>query len=183
MKNVMMILVATILFTQMGSKATDFQVDPGHAFSSFKVGHIGIGVTHGRFNDVSGRLNLEAGVVELKIKTASLDTAHAKRDQHLKSPDFLNVVQFPEMTFVATKVAAVSKQQYQLEGKLTIHGVSKNVSVTLNKTGEGKDPWGNYRLGMETSFKIKRADYGMNFMQEAVSDEIEIAVSIEAIRK
>ena len=117
------------------------------------------------------------------MKVESIDTHNAKRDQHLKSPDFFNAKQFPAITFKSKQVKKSSKDTYEVTGDLTIHGVTRPVTVKVTNTGSGKDPMGANRIGFETIFTIKRSDFGMKFMLGPVSDEIRLIVSIEGIRQ
>lgn len=176
-------LALTAFATVPALHAANFQVDGSHAFATFKVGHLGIGNTVGRFNDISGEVDLDNGKIEITIRTASVDTQDEKRDQHLKGPDFFNVKQFPVMKFKATSVKPAGNDRFRVEGKMTIRGKSKNISLELIKIGEGKDPWGGYRLGFESTFTVKREDFGLDFMPGGIGSEVEIYVSLEALKK
>ena len=142
---------------------------------------------YGRFNDVSGTVVLDKAdpsksSVELTIPVESVDTHNEKRDQHLKSPDFFNAKQFPVMTFKSKQVES-SGDTYKVTGDFTLHGVTKPLTLEIKKVGEGKGMEGEIRGGGETHFTIKRSDYGMNFMQGPLGDEINIVVSLEGIKQ
>lgn len=149
----------------------------------------------GAFSEIKGKVELpESGdkpvSLEISIDPASISTGVTKRDDHLKSPDFFDVKQFPSMTFVTEKVVASGEDAYQLVGTLTMHGVSKSVTVSLEGlAGETKDPWGNTRKGAQITGKINRKDFGIvynavlengNFM---IGDELDIIVDLEFIRQ
>jgi polyisoprenoid-binding protein YceI len=172
----------------MAVQAADtFKIDPVHSSVVFSVTHLGVSNFYGRFNDVSGTVVLDKAdpsksSVELTIPVESVDTHYEKRDQHLKGPDFFNAKQFPVMTFKSKKVES-SGDTYNVTGDFTLHGVTKPLTLEVKKVGEGKGPEGEIRAGGETHFTIKRSDYGMNFMQGPVGDEINIVVSLEGIKQ
>jgi polyisoprenoid-binding protein YceI len=137
----------------------------------------------GRFNNLTGSFNLDeanpAGSrFEFQVKAESVDTANGKRDTHLKSPDFLSAVQFPAITF---KSHSVKKEGagYQVTGELTLHGVTKPITVQVVPTGTGKGPAGGAIAGIEASLSIKRTDFGMTKMVPMVGDDVQLHVSIE----
>ncbi|OMH38182.1 YceI family protein [Motiliproteus sp. MSK22-1] len=164
-----------------------YSIDPAHSFVQFTIGHLGVSKTVGRFNKFEGNFqfdkdNSASNGIELTIETASIDTNHQKRDDHLRSPDFLDVKQYPEMTFKSTGFEG-SLSSGTLKGELTMHGVTQPVEFKLNQVGEGKDPWGGYRAGFTASTTVKRSDFGVTYFIPGVSDQTEIAVFIEGIRK
>ena len=164
-----------------------YDVDTGHSALLFRIKHVDVGYTYGRFNEFSGSLvvddeNLAAAKVEITAKLESVDTNDAKRDQHLKSPDFFNANQFPTMGFKSTSVTKTG-DEWAVQGNFTLHGVTKAVTIKMTKTGEGKDPYGNERIGFEGGMRIKRSDFGMDKMQEAVGDKVWVTVAIEGIKK
>lgn len=165
-----------------------FQVDPVHSFVIFKVRHMNVGNAYGEFNDFKGTLVYDAEAPEkssldLTIDVNSLDTKNAKRDEHVKSPDMLNAKQFPTITYKSTAVKKLDDTHFELTGDLTMHGVTKPVTAKLEKIGQATDPKGGERIGGETTFTIKRSDYGMPGMQGALGDDITITVAIEAIKQ
>ena len=164
-----------------------YDVDKGHSALLFRIKHIDVGYTYGRFNDFSGSLvvddaNLGSAKVEITAKMDSVDTNDAKRDQHLKSPDFFNVAQFPTMTFKSTSVSK-DGSTYKVQGNLTLHGVTKSLTISMQKTGEGDDPWGNHRIGYEGQMSFNRSDFGMDKMPGAVGDKVWVTIAVEGIRK
>lgn len=176
-------------FAISGVQAADtYDIDASHSAAIFKVKHVGVAYTYGRFNDLKGTVvfdaaNPAASKVEVIIQAASVDTYNQKRDAHLANPDFFDAKQFPVLKFTSTAFKKVSDTTFEVAGDFTLHGVTKPITVTATKTGEGKDPWGGYRIGFETTFTIKRSDYGMTKMMEAASDEVVITFATEGIRK
>jgi len=120
-----------------------------------------------------------------------VDTGNAKRDEHLRGPDFFNAKEFPAISFKSTSLTATESdgadagKAYTLAGDLTLMGVTKPITVQAVKLAEGKDPWGNFRIGFDTSFKIKRSDFGMTYGVDngVVGDEVTIMLSFEGIKK
>ena len=167
--------------------ADTYAIDPAHTAALFTVNHLGFSNAWGRFNDVSGSVTWDdadatKSTVSIVIKSASIDTGSAKKDEHLKSPDFFSVKEFPELTFVSTKFEAKAGNVYNVSGKFTLHGVTKDITIPVTKVGAGKDPWGKDRVGFETVFTIKRSDYGMNFMPGGLGDVVQITFASEAVK-
>ena len=135
--------------------AETYVVDATHTSIIFGVSHLGYSYTYGRFNEVKGgytldRENPKASQFQLAINAASIDTNNQKRDAHLKGPDFFNVKEFPAISFQSTAVALEKTPKgtvYNVTGNLTIHGVTKKVTLPLLKMGEGKGPAGKVRSG------------------------------------
>ena len=187
-------LLAAVLTLLMGSglsaraEGTTYEVDKSHSSIVFRVKHLGIGYTYGFFRDFAGRFVVDeadpaSSSVEFEVQVASVDTNDAKRDQHLKSPDFFAVNQFPTMTFKSTSVTKGEDGKFAVTGNLSLHGVTKSVTIDMAKTGQGDDPWGNHRVGFEGIFQVKRSEFGMDKMLEAAADDIRIIVAVEGIRK
>ncbi|QDU55276.1 YceI family protein [Aeoliella mucimassa] len=167
-------------------QAKDYEVDGAHTSVSFQVAHGGISWTHGRFNTVSGAFTVDAAnpasqQFTMNIEAASIDTNNAQRDDHLKSPDFFNVKQFPAITFKSTSVEK-SEKGLKVTGNMTMHGVTKPISFELQGGKSIEFPAGVERIGYSTAFKLKRSDYGMANMLEAVGDEIFVNISFEGTK-
>ncbi len=165
-----------------------YKIDPVHSSVVFKIGHLGISNIYGRFNEIAGTVTFDKetpskSAVDFTIPVAGIDTHVQKRDQHLKSPDFFNAKQFPVVTFKSTEVKKSGENLYQVTGDLTLHGVTKSLTVEFKKIGEGKGMENEYRAGGETQFTIKRSDFGMNFMPQAVGDEVILMVAVEGIKQ
>lgn len=169
------------------ANAAEYDIDPTHSFINFKTKHLGFSWLSGTFNKISGTMDFDpAGgsdqKVNLTIDTTSLDTNHAERDKHLRSPDFFDVEKFPTATFVSTGYSGDANGG-MLSGDLTLHGVTKNISFDVTKIGEGDDPWGGYRAGFEGSYTLKRKDFGMDFNLGPAAEEVQIDLFVEAIKK
>jgi len=168
--------------------ADTYTVDPVHTAALFKIKHLGVSYTYGRFNDVSGSVvfdaaNPAASKVDITIQAGSVDTFNQKRDAHLANPDFFDAKQFPVLKFVSTAFKKVDDNTFDVTGDFTLHGVTKPITIKAVKIGEGKDPWGGYRIGFESTFTIKRSDFGMTKMMEAVGDDVTVTFSTEGIKK
>ena len=164
--------------------ADNYELDPVHSSATFSVNHLGIGNVHGRFNAISGTYVLDGAKSKIKIEipTDSIDTNAETRDQHLRSPDFFDAKQFPKMTFESTKMVPTAKG-LKIDGKLTLKGRTKAISVVATKVGEGKDPWGGFRTGYEATFTIKRTDFGIDFMPGGVGEDVVVTIALEGIKK
>lgn len=187
---VLPVLLLACLYTsaQEPTKSNDeaFTVDHVHSTAIFKAHHLGAGMFYGRFNDVLGTINIvdDVPAFDISIDTESVDTNNAKLDGHLKSPDFFNVVEFPTMTFKSTSAKKVGDEKYEVIGEITIHGVTKPLTISMAKTGQVSNRRGEL-IGFETEFNITRSEFGMMYGIDsgALSDEIKVIVAIEAGRK
>lgn len=161
----------------------NYKIDAVHSQVLFTVGHLGVSRLTGRFDGVKGEFSVDgaSGAVKAEIDAASVNTGFADRDKHLRSPDFFNAAQFPKITFESTSANLAADGT--LAGNLTLHGVTRPVTLKLSQVGAGKDPWGGYRSGFIATGVVKRSDYGMKFMLGPVGDEIEVRLNIEAIKQ
>ena len=179
-------LIATSVSAEV-APAGSYKIDPGHTNVMFSVSHLGFSNLVGRFNKMEGDISLNPkgkSKVEVSINTASVDSNHGKRDAHLRGPDFFNVKQYPVMKFVSDKVSYNGKgEPVKVSGKLSLHGKTKSVTLAVTPIGAGKDPWGGYRIGYDATTTIKRSDFGMNYMQGGIGDDIQITLNIEAIKQ
>ncbi len=140
-------------------------VDRTHSTVGFSIKHLMSRVT-GTFDDYTMTLTLEranpgASTVEFRIKAASINTLNAKRDEHLRSPDFFDVAKFPEIVFKSTKVVAKGQDQYEVTGDFTMRGVTKSLTLPVAYLGSMKDPWGNEKSGFEIQATLNRKDFGI----------------------
>jgi len=167
-------------------------VDPEHSTIEFRVAHMVVSKTSGRFMDYSGFIDMdsEAGTVkaiEATIKTASVNTNHEKRDAHLRNADFFDVEKYPTMTY-KMKTYKKTDEGYQAVGELTLHGVTKDVLLTGTFNGVAKDPWGNARAGFTGEGKLNRKDFGLVWSKTldngglVVGNEVSIKLDIECIK-
>lgn len=171
-----------------------YNIDPAHSTADFKVRHLMIANVRGEFSKVSGTVQFDPANpsnsrVEAHIDVNSLQTREEQRDAHLKSPDFFDVARFPEITFVSKKVVRKGDEEYQVTGDLTIHGVTKEVTLDVEGPGpEVKDPWGNLKTGASAKTRINRKDFGLlwNVALETggvlVGDEVQIQIDLELVR-
>jgi polyisoprenoid-binding protein YceI len=177
-----------VIFSSLACAAETYKLDPAHTSIVFRVKHLGVAYVFGRFNGPTGSFVFDESApskcaIEMQAETKNVDTAVEKRDTHLKSPDFFNAGEYPLVSFKSKSVKKLSENTYEVSGDLALLGKTRPITVKANATGAGKDPWGNFRRGFETSFSIKRSDFGMNFMMGGVSDEVNLTVSLEGIRQ
>lgn len=170
--------------------AADYVIDTAkaHAFIDFKISHLGFSFVKGRFNDFSGEFSYDendpsASKVSVKIDTSSIDSNHAERDKHLRSADFLDVGQYPTATFTGTNYKALGNGKARLSGNLTLHGVTRAITIDVTEIGAGKDPWGGYRRGFAGSTTLTLKDFGIDYNLGPTSTQVEIQLSLEGIRK
>ena len=172
---------------------TTWTIDSSHSQVEFAVRHLMISTVRGRFAAVKGTLvadegDLSTAQVEVAIDVNSIDTREAQRDAHLKSADFFDAEQFPILTFKSTRVTDVKGDRFKLVGDLTMHGVSREVTLDVTSEGRGKDPWGGERAGYSAVTKINRRDYGLTWNQVleaggiAVGDEVKISLDLEVVK-
>ena len=167
--------------------ADSYKVDPVHSSVLFSIKHNGVTDFYGGFKEIAGTVTFDAAdptkaSVELSVPVESLDTRNEKRDQHLKSPDFFNAKQFPAITFKSSKVEG-SGDNYKITGDLTIHGVTKPVTVDFKRGPDGKGGQGKTVGGGEARITIKRSDYDMKFMAGPLGDDVHIILSLEGAKQ
>jgi polyisoprenoid-binding protein YceI len=182
--------VAALLITS-SAFADTFVVDKVHSEATFQVRHM-MSKVSGKFDDFSGKINIDrakpsASSVEFNIKTASIDTGNPDRDKHLQTPDFFDAAKNPEITFRSTSIVPTKKKDvYDVTGDLTMRGVTKHITIPVEFTGFGKDPWGNERAGFSLTTTVNRKDYGINWNKALdnggflVGDDVTINVNLEA---
>ncbi len=174
--------------------AETYEIDASHSTVGFKIRHLAISNVAGIFSKFSGTFNydhkdLEKSSTEATIEVASVDTNELKRDDHLRNPDFFDASKFPKMTFKSSKVTKVSDSTFKVDGDLTIKDITKPVSLTVEKTGEAVDPWGNQRVAFNATTKINRKEFGLTWSKLletgalVVGEEVTINIDIEGIKK
>ncbi len=184
-------LSAAMFMTATHASAADYVIDTkgAHAFVNFKIKHLGYSWLHGRFNTFDGQFNYDAknpnvSQISVNIDTASLDSNHAERDKHLRGGDFLNVSKYPQASFKSTAIKFDQDgEEATVTGEFTLHGITKTISFEIDKIGEGKDPWGGYRVGFEGETSLKLADYGIDYDLGPASTHVDIGLFIEGIRQ
>ncbi len=170
-----------------------WNIDPGHSKVGFAVKHMGIATVRGEFTEFEGSLELDGDLSTAQIhgtvKTASVDTNEAQRDEHLRSPDFFDAERYPELSFRSTAITTVDDESFSITGELTIHGITREVELRAEIEGADVDPWGNERVGLEVTGEISRGDYGMKFNQALgsgnmlVADKVKLALDISAVKQ
>jgi len=173
---------------------TTWNIDPVHSVAEFKVKHMMISNVKGQFTSVKGTLTLDEddltrSKVETSIDAATITTRDAQRDAHLKSPDFLDIEKFPELTFRSTRITRNNDGDVQAAGELTIHGVTREVVFQVEgPTPPARDPWGNTRIGLSTTTRISRKDFGLTWNAALetggllVGDEVTITLDVQYIK-
>jgi len=183
-------LVVGLAVSAASAGAADYVIDKEgqHAFVNFRIGHLGYSWVYGTFRDFDGRFSFdaaqpEASSVQVKIRTASVDTNQAMRDKHLRDKDFLNTSKYPEASFESTAVKATGAGTFDITGNLTLNGVTRPVTIAAKLMGEGADPWGGYRAGFEGSAKLRLKDFAMAMDLGPASQEAELILSVEGVRQ
>lgn len=170
------------------TKALTGIIDPVHSTVIFRIKHMNASYTWGRFNDIAGTFTLDAAnpsacACDITVQAGSVDTNNEKRDTHLTGPDFLDAKQFPVITLKGKGAKAKDPNTWELSGELTLHGVTKPVTLTVERTGQGQNQKKEPLEGYECRFTIKRSDYGITYGMQGVGDEVDLFVAIEATVK
>jgi len=172
------------------TNAADYVIDTkgAHASINFKIKHLGYSWLTGRFDRFNGKFNYDAAHISdskimVNVDTSSIDTNHAERNKHLKSSDFLNVNKFAEAKFESTKIIDKGNGKLAIAGTLSLHGVSKNITIDAVKVGEGKDPWGGYRVGFTGTTTLTLKDFAINYNLGPASTQVILELNIEGIRQ
>lgn len=176
-------ILVLALVAALPATAATYTIDSVHSSAIFKVRHFNTSNFYGLFKNVSGTITYDAegtSSIEVTIAADSVDTRSERRDNHLKSPDFLNAAEFPKITFKASGIETTG-DSFQVTGQLTLHGVTKDVTASVEKIGAGKHPQSKKDMvGFEARFKIDRTDFDMSFMAGPVGTDIELILSLEA---
>lgn len=173
---------------------TTYKIDPVHSSAQFTIRHMMISNVRGNFRSVQGTIEYDPNHpnesrINAVIDASTISTLDEQRDTHLKSPDFLDVEKYPTITYQSTNISPAGNGEWKVTGNLTIHGVTKPVTLHVEgPTAEGKDPFGNVRVGASASTKIKRSDFGLTWNAALetggilIGDEVKIDLEISAIR-
>jgi polyisoprenoid-binding protein YceI len=168
-----------------------YKIDKAHSEAIFQVRHL-VTKVRGRFKDFEGtiqydEMNPEQSSVDFTIRASSIDTAEADRDTHLRTADFFDVDTYPTITFRSKRITRRSGEDYDLVGELTMHGVTKEIVLTVAHMGKAIDPWGGQRIGFEAEATLNRKDFGLNWnaILEAggflVGDDVKVSIEVQAI--
>lgn len=170
--------------------AADYVIDTknAHASINFRIKHLGFSWIAGRFDKFSGTFSYDdkhpdASKVKIEIDTTSIDTNYAERDKHLRGADLLDTEMFPTATFESTSVKASGPDKAAITGKLTLHGITKDVTIDAQRVGGGKDPWGGYRDGFTGTTTLKLADFGIMRDLGPFSKEVELTLDVEGVKQ
>ena len=181
-------VLAACLALPVQAEVQTYKIDNTHSFANWELRHV-VAITSGTFHDVQGKINLDTAdvaksAVEATISVYSLNSSHLKRDVHVLTDEFLGARDYPEMKFVSTKLVPVTAEKGSLSGNLTLHGVTKPVTMDYQILGVGKDPWGGTRLGIKATTRLNRSDFGISkyVPNGPVGNEVSITLLIEGIR-
>lgn len=189
--NVMAMALATVAVMGLGMVAAgdDYTIDAAHSGVNFQISHLDLTYVHGRFNEFSGTVSMDPSdptkaSIKMTINADSVNTNNAKRDGHLKSPDFFNSKQFPTIEFVSTSVTPM-QGGYQVAGNLTFHGETKPLSFELKGGKTAEFPKGTQRTGYTARFTIKRSEFGVatKYGPPMLGDDVWVDIGFEAVKK
>lgn len=189
MKKVLIPLMAVMFAVTSAVAAPEsYKIDTAHSTVSFRVKHFGVSWVRGSFDEFNGSVNFdennpEKSSVEVIVKADSIDTGNSSRDGHLKTEDFFNTGKFPTLTFKSTNVKKVSDTTYEVTGDFTMHGVTKPLIVKFESLGKHEGKNGEVRRGGETSFTVKRSDFGMSGSIPVVGDNVEVTLAFAGVKK
>ena len=184
--------MTTATATQTRIPTGTWAVDPAHSHVGFEVKHLGIATVRGSFGRFRGTLEIgEDGTSKGygAVEAASVDTGEEKRDAHLRSPDFFDAEQYPEITFESSEIRRTGEETFEITGELTLHGVSRELTLQAEITGTEQDPWGNERVGLELTGELDRNDHGITFNQALgsgnvlVSDRVKLRIDVSAVKQ
>ena len=186
MKKVLL-LATLVALPATAVMANSYTIDPAHTYVSFSVNHLGFSTMRGKFDKQSGSLEYDPAAktasVTIEIDAGSIDTGHTKRDQHLSSPDFLNAVENPTITFKSTESGWNSGKLVSVTGNLTILGVSNPVTLKINSINCGENPFSKkHTCGFDAVTSIKRSDYGVNYGLPAIGEVLDLQIELEAVK-
>lgn len=172
-----------------------YDLDPAHTIPNFTIQHLGMSTVYGHFERATGKVTMDraakTGSIDVKIPTATISTGDAKRtdgtrsrDEHLRTTDFFNVAEYPNMTFKSTKMNFAGDKVQSIDGTLTLMGVSKPVTLTATSFNCGANPMSKKEMcGADLTTTIKRSDFGMKYAIPAISDEVKLLIAVEGYKE
>jgi len=192
MKNLSLV-IALFSIVIVNAQST-WNFDASHSSVRFAVEHMVVSEVEGKFTTFEGTVessteDFSDAKINFKIDVNSVDTDNQKRDGHLKNEDFFDTAKYPEMTFESTSVEKIKEGKYNLTGNLTLHGVTKEITLKMNYGGTVKDPWGNTRAGLKVIGSLNRTDFGLKYNStlEAgglmLGEEVELSCKMELVKK
>ncbi|MCG9595661.1 YceI family protein [Vibrio sp. Isolate25] len=180
--------LAMTMALPFGASAADYVIDNkgAHASVNFKVSHLGYSFIKGRFNTFEGDFsydpaNIDASKVSVIVDTTSLDSNHAERDKHIRSSDFIDASKYSTATFESTSVKDKGNGKLEVTGNLTLHGVTKEITIDAEFVGAGKDPWGGERAGFYGTTRLELEDFDIPVM--GASSYVDMELHVEGIKK
>ena len=182
--------IAALLFSTLPLLAhagESYTIDPPHTFSHFSISHLGFSTLQGRFDKSSGKITLDRaakkGTVDISIEVGSISTAWAKRDEHLRGPDFFNAAEYPNITFKSSAIKFKDDSPASIEGNLTILGVTKPITLAITAFKCGSNPMNKKELcGADASAQIKRSDFGIKYGLPGIGDDVKLVFEVEAYK-
>ncbi|MFC8074434.1 YceI family protein [Streptomyces sp. NPDC057307] len=185
----------TVVLTRQGGVRLPppgvWNLDPAHSSVATVAQHLGISSVRGRFTEFGGRIEIAAvpehSRVDAVIDATSIDTGNGMRDKHLRSPDFLDVERFPEITYHSTGISQSGPDRWSVRGELSLHGVVRKVALDLSYLGTGPDPWGGVRAAFRATTELRRDDFAMNYNQvvqagmSAIGTTLRVELDIQAV--
>lgn len=180
--------VAIGFWVNSSQAAETYAIESGHTYPNFTISHLGFSTMHGRFNQTDGSLVMDrdgfASSVDITIDASSIDTGHDKRDDHLRNEDYFNVAKYPTITYESSKVTFTGEKTATVEGELTLLGVSKPVTLTVDQINCGTHPFfQHYVCGFNATTEFKRSEFGMTKSLPLVGDLVTVRIEVEAIRQ
>lgn len=196
MRRIRIGMVALLAALNVGeARGTTWEIDPSHTSAQFAVKHLVISTVRGHMGAVTGTMNLDEqdptrSTILATIDATGIDTRDAKRDKHLREPDFLDTAKYPTITFKSKKVTKVSDNRYAVAGDLTMRGVTREVTLEVEGSPTPlKDPFGNTKIGGVATTRLNRKDFGVNFSKTmdngglVVGDEVVVTIDVELVQK
>jgi polyisoprenoid-binding protein YceI len=192
MSRLLSVLLVSLVPLSALAESQSYAIDSLHSFPNFMINHLGMTTVYGRFDKMSGKITLDvpakSGSLEAKIATATVSTGDGKRadgarsrDDHLRSADFFNSAEFPEMVYKSTRFNFTGDHVESIDGTLTLLGVTKPVKLNVSSFKCGPNPYSKKPMcGAFAEGVIKRSDFGMKFGVPAISDEVKLAIGVEA---
>lgn len=187
MKNALTAIAIIAVSSSTAFAADSYTMDPAHTYASFEINHLGFSTARGGFYESAGKVALDpaakSGMIEVTIQAKSLFTGHGKRDEHLKGDEFFNVEKFPTITFKSNKLKFNGDKLAGADGELTLLGVTKPVSLTVESFNCGNHPIAKKPVcGANAVTMIKRSDFGMKAYLPAIGDDVKLEIQAEAFK-
>ena len=182
-----LIVAAVAASSAIAYAADTYTIDPGHTYPSFEADHMGISVLRGKFNKTTGSITLDraakTGTIDIVIDANSLDFGHDKLNEHAKNADMFDVAKFPTATYKAKSIKFKGDVPASVDGELTLHGVTKPVTLTINKFKCIDHPMLKKEVcGADASAEFKRSDFGINYGLPRMAPEVKLAIQVEAVK-